>query len=331
MKILVRIIFWLSGVALLNTLPLSANAAGECSRPYTFNMVGPASIEIDPSFPDGKTIWEGRLYVTNPAVVGSCPGGKFTISHQGTGTPFNYTWYETGVKGIVYRLMWDHLLSCSNAWWPMTCTNPGNIPWPSGVATGSSSSMLVVLAKNGEISAGTIAGQFGSATINGTNFALFKWQTPIIVKPSVPTCSVSTSSVLVRMEPVSLKNFSTIGSGGPVTKFTIALRCAGAVGSGTVNAHATLTDRTNVSNRSGVLSLTKDSTATGVGIEVNYQSVVVRFGPDSSAIGNTNQWLAGAASNGVFNIVMGARYVMTESTVTPGTANGRATITMSYQ
>ena len=59
----------------------------------------------------------------------------------------------------------------------------------------------------------------------------------------------------------------------------------------------------------------------------------MRAGPDSSAPENLNQWKAGAVSVGTsaFEIPLSAQYIQTTDTVTEGTANARATFTMSYQ
>jgi len=98
-------------------------------------------------------------------------------------------------------------------------------------------------------------------------------------------------------------------------------------------AHVTLTDATNTGNRSNVLTLSPDSQAKGVGIEVLKGDTVLAYGPDSNATGNLNQWHAGTISTGMstFSIPLTARYVQTDPVVTPGSANGRATFTMSYQ
>jgi type 1 fimbria pilin len=119
-------------------------------------------------------------------------------------------------------------------------------------------------------------------------------------------------------------NFNT----GPVgaTPFKIGLNCV----KGT-NVNLTLTDASNVSNRSTMLSLSPDSTGGGVGLQILNGSEPVAFGPDSTDIGNTNQWSAGTASGGITDIPLTVRYVRTASPLMPGTVKGLATFTMSYQ
>nr|WP_232447339.1 fimbrial protein [Burkholderia ubonensis] len=132
---------------------------------------------------------------------------------------------------------------------------------------------------------------------------------------------------------VPVKTFTGIGSVSPARSFDIRLNCSGGGLGTSTNVYTTLTDLTNPGNRSNVLSLTRDSRATGVGIQVLNGSTVLAYGPDSNASGNINQWKAGSVTPGTatFSIPLSARYVQTAGSVTPGSAAGRATFTMSYQ
>jgi len=111
------------------------------------------------------------------------------------------------------------------------------------------------------------------------------------------------------------------------------LQCSGGDPNTSTNAYVTLTDATNPTNTSQVLSLTPTSQASGVGVQILNGTTVLGYGPDSAAPGNTNQWYAGNIAVGTsrFTIPLSARYVQTGATVTPGTANAQATFTMSYQ
>ncbi|KVR00360.1 adhesin [Burkholderia ubonensis] len=97
--------------------------------------------------------------------------------------------------------------------------------------------------------------------------------------------------------------------------------------------YTTLTDASHPANVSSVLSLGADSTASGVGIQVlrGDNDTLISYGPDSSQAGNPNQWFVGEFGNVDVTIPLKARYVQTASDVKAGTANGRATFTMSYQ
>ncbi|MFP3409088.1 hypothetical protein SB757_31210, partial [Pseudomonas sp. SIMBA_065] len=58
---------------------------------------------------------------------------------------------------------------------------------------------------------------------------------------------------------------------------------------------------------------------------------IVSYGPESSAEGNPNQWYVGEYGNGTVDIPLKARYAGEGGKVGPGSANGLATFTMSYQ
>ncbi|MDW9250284.1 fimbrial family protein [Burkholderia cepacia] len=94
----------------------------------------------------------------------------------------------------------------------------------------------------------------------------------------------------------------------------------------------TLTDQTNNLNQSNQLSLTKDSTAAGLKVQILKDGKPLSYGPDSNETGNVNQWKAGNIPEGqsTFSIPLTARYIQT-GTVKGGTANAVATFTMNYQ
>ncbi|KVW42725.1 hypothetical protein WK95_13500 [Burkholderia ubonensis] len=84
-----------------------------------------------------------------------------------------------------------------------------------------------------------------------------------------------------------------------------------------------------------ILSLDRESTATGVGIQLFKfgESTPIKFGPDSSAIGNSNQWYvdASSASPTLITIPFVAKYVKNGPNVVPGSVKAQSTITFSYQ
>jgi type 1 fimbria pilin len=149
-----------------------------------------------------------------------------------------------------------------------------------------------------------------------------------------PTCSVTAPSIMVPMGNVPVSAFKGgVGSSSPPTNpFNISLTCAGGDGSTAVSIYTTLTDATKPANRTDTLTLTSNSQATGVGIQILKSGTPLKYGPDSSASGNTNQWLAGSATaNGQFNIPLTARYIQTLPAITLGSANAIATFTMNYR
>jgi type 1 fimbria pilin len=131
----------------------------------------------------------------------------------------------------------------------------------------------------------------------------------------------------VNMPKAKMKDLGAVGATTGSTPFNLALNCDPGV-----NVAVTLTDATTPSNRSSTLTLTADSSASGVGYQISYANVPVLFGADSAAVGNANQISVSSSptAGGVFTVPLTASYIRT-GTVVPGSANARATFTMSYQ
>lgn len=138
------------------------------------------------------------------------------------------------------------------------------------------------------------------------------------------TCTVTTPSVPVPLQPIAASKLNAVGMTAGDKGFDIGLRCK----SGS-NVHVTLTDLTDPGNTGNQLTLTPDSTAKGVKLRILRNGQPVGYGPDSAAIGNTNQWYVGPSAT-TTNIPLAAQYISTGQ-VSGGTVKGVATFTMSYQ
>ncbi|WP_321932284.1 fimbrial protein [Burkholderia cenocepacia] len=195
----------------------------------------------------------------------------------------------------------------------------------------------IELVKTGEITAGGVIGggymQYRAGSQAGQLLVDFQFASPVLVQPRVPTCKVAKPQVSVPMVDTVTAAFKGPGTTTLARPFDLSLTCSGGANGSSTKAFVTLTDVTAPGNTSTTLSLTKDSTATGVGIQVLKDNVLLSFGPDSAAIGNMNQWYAGTVAEGQagLRIPLSARYVQVGEKVTPGSANARATFTMSYQ
>lgn len=101
------------------------------------------------------------------------------------------------------------------------------------------------------------------------------------------TCSLSQRNYTVQLATVYKKQFQSVGSEVPGGNLNLQLKCQDGI-----DVHATLTDATDTSNQSPVLSLDKTSTVRGVGLKIykDDSPEALRFGPDSSVKGNINQW-----------------------------------------
>jgi type 1 fimbria pilin len=96
--------------------------------------------------------------------------------------------------------------------------------------------------------------------------------------------------------------------------------------------YVTLTDATNPGNFTDMLSPTEATANTGVGIRIFNGSNAVKFGPDSSEVGNTNQWQVTTVRPGssTVSIPLTAMYVQVGSTVRGGPVSAIATFTLAY-
>ncbi|WP_257977708.1 fimbrial protein [Burkholderia gladioli] len=197
--------------------------------------------------------------------------------------------------------------------------------------------LKIELIKTGEITAGGyLSGSYAQYRANDANGQLlvdFRFASPVKVQPRIPTCRVATPQVTVPMGTMTTAMFTGVGSTTFARRFEIELACSGGDSGTATNAWVTLTDASQPSNTSTALSLTRESGASGIGIQIRREDTVLGFGPDSATVGNTNQWYMGHIAQGRagLRVSLTARYVQTEAKVGAGSANARATFTLSYQ
>ena len=305
----------------------------------------PTRIEIDPDAPNGTVFWQsGFLSDIANATTNPATDNRSRLVICGVGQSSILTWdanatlgtqqsYPTTIPGIGLRLKFKGPLS-ANTEQSLPYSTTFNTSSAGGTGTDTrGQSFSLALVKTGTIpnGGGILSGIFAKATFDGAGFYTYEYNTPINIVPRAPTCSVQNASQVVDLGAISKSKFTGAGATTTDVPLSIGLNCVGGATGGAASVSVTLTDQTTPTNRSDKLSLTSNSTATGIAIQVSNQSGVVSYGPDSSAPGNTNQWLAGSTGNGSFTIPLKARYIQTGAQVTPGTANGRATFTMSYQ
>ncbi|MDR5762653.1 fimbrial protein [Caballeronia sp. LZ035] len=139
-------------------------------------------------------------------------------------------------------------------------------------------------------------------------------------------CSLTTPTLAFTLPRAFSKNLPSIGATTGDTTLSLGLNCPAGVKVG-----ITVTDAVNPANRSSSLSLAPGSSAAGVGVQIVNGATLVSFGPDSAVAGTVNQWIAGTSAGGAMQVPLTARYVRTSSKLVPGSVNGKATFTMSYQ
>lgn len=143
-------------------------------------------------------------------------------------------------------------------------------------------------------------------------------------------CTIQTGSGgNLELGAIPTSQLPAVGDRAGGDSITLSLRCDRGI-----HLYGVMTDQTNASNRSQILSLTSRSTAKGVGIQffTGTSSTPVSYGPDQSAAGVQNQfYINTSGSDGqIINVPLRATYIRTGDLV-PGSANGLASITFSYQ
>ncbi|MDM0044286.1 fimbrial protein [Variovorax dokdonensis] len=145
---------------------------------------------------------------------------------------------------------------------------------------------------------------------------------------SAGTCTIAQNNLVVDLGEATASQFQAgVGTTGASKSFKLTADCQKSL-----NVFMTLTDAADISNRTDVLKMASGATAEGIGVQVLRSGSPVKFGPDSAASGNTNQFYVGPtfASGGTFNIPLTARYIRTGA-LRAGTLKAVATFTLSYQ
>lgn len=154
----------------------------------------------------------------------------------------------------------------------------------------------------------------------------------VSIKPGMAfkhySCEVTTPSVQVPLPAVTQASLPAVNATAGETPFALGFLCPPGMGT---DIHLTLTDASNIANRSTTLGLAPGSAASGVGLQILHDDTVAAYGPDSAMARTENQWLVGHATEGAWEIPLRVRYIRTQEKLGPGSVVGKATFTMSYQ
>lgn len=249
------------------------------------------------------------------------------------GYPGNATLYQSNVPGIAYAVSWDGAgwagwmpQSRVGFGWQLYSTNP--------------STLTIYLVKTSEpIPAGInyLGGTLATWTMfpSNTRWINYVYSGSIPVVPKIPACTVDLPSrnISVTLPDQSADGFGGVGTtAGTAQNFSINLTCSGGDPGTSANMYVTLTDATNPGNTTDMLSPTAATANTGVGVRIFNGATPVKYGADSSTIGNTNQWRVTTVNPGssTVSIPLTATYVQVGSTVHGGAVSAIATFTMAY-
>ena len=283
--------------------------------------------EFNPSVPVGTVI-----NLKNAQAVGSggfiqCKRvmGRTAYTVMTSSESDGFGTFRTSVAGVGIRIR-----ARSNPnWWPRTIYDDRT-----NYFLTSAEDFVVELVKTGPITAGGyiggLIGQSRYVDLGHTFRRIYIDGAGIVVDPKVPTCKPNNLLVPVYLDNVSVSDLADAGK-GPWKDFSLNLTCSGGDIDTTTRMFIAFSDTQNPANRSTTLSLTEDSVAKNVGIEIQRENdQLVRFG---SVSGEEEQWMAGEFGNESVNIKLKARYIGTSlvQEPTPGSANAYATFIISYK
>lgn len=317
---------------LLLAMPWAAQA--RCSSDYpgqgavVYNIEGFDPGQLNPNVATGTVLFTKIVPVVSGRVYRiTCNSNIGDVLYRGVTTTGTYKTYTTGIPGIGIRFKFHG--AHKDDYWPQQ-----DLFTVTTTALAQQVNIVVELVKTGPIkTGGMIQGEVAEWFVpaHGFQFGSLRFEQAVIIDPTRPTCTVATPDVDVPMGTVSINEFNGINSFSAAQPFELGLDCAGGEAGITTSVYTVLTDKHNAANRTNRLTLSPESTAKGVGIQVLNKAQPVSYGPASSTIGTANQWLAGTTGNGRFTIPLAARYIQTEAQITGGSANGAAIFTMGYK
>lgn len=238
---------------------------------------------------------------------------RWELTQWGTLSGYGSGVYNTNLPGVGLRLS----SASSGKPLPYESSYPYNAggSWASIPGDGIKGELI----KTGDITSGTLTNgvlarasvvnqfYFANVTLNGTN----------TVKSEA--CTVTTPSVDVPMGEHDKSEFSGAGSTTDWVSFDIGLTCdIGARINVRIDAQADAS-----AGSQGVMQLDSGG-ASGVGIQLHYR-------PDDAAVQYGQERFYWQSVYGDDIVQLKARYYQTAGTVTPGTANGTATFTLTYK
>lgn len=279
-----------------------------------------------------EVFWCGLIWTCSKGTLEPSPSAissGMTVTVDGV----NYTIFETGIPGVGYILGLKDFNGSEYVPLQTGITQSYPAAGTSGYAQNLGWSAKVTFIKTGTA---LKSGTYTTPTITAAILTAYNNETKtaqVIINPTTITvvasgCTVNTKSANVDLGTLDIRTLSTVGSTSPSGTFNVTLTC-----DQNIAVNAVMTDQTTPSNSSSVVTLTGDSTASGVGVQFFYNGIgPLSMGPDSTADGTLNQFFIQTTSsaNQVLSLPFQAQYIRTGDLV-PGTANALASITFSYQ
>ncbi|HCT7898523.1 TPA: fimbrial protein [Enterobacter cloacae] len=316
--------------------------AWDCSTVTPSTTLSPQNITLSRDLPVGAVIGSQiitptfKAFSCNDSQVGAISNQSFGIKAIGTFDSMinGVRVYKTNVDGIGYSVS-GKTANCASGNVAVTgnntirgdintallCQNTAGI-----INTDLSGSIAVTFYKTAmETGSGIISAKMVGSLILLTNSLL--WQSPEAAvninsfSVTTPACKLTTVSTPVNMKEVDKNAFNGKGTTpGEVNtqSFSLPMSCNAGT-SVSIKLEGNIYDATK-----GVINTTSgNNAATGVGIQLLYNNLPMMLGSDV-AVGTSN-------TGGSFSIPLKARYYQTGERITPGTANGVLSFTMTYR
>lgn len=281
-----------------------------------------------------QVFWCDFLWVCTKGTLEPSPSAILsgaTVTVDGV----NYTIFETGVPGVGYIIGLKDFNGSNYVPLQSGVTQSYPAQGTAGLAQDLGWSAKVTFIKTG---AALKSGVYTTPTIHAAILTAYNYNSEfktaqVIINPATITvaasgCTVNTKSANVDLGTLDIRTLSAVGSTSPAGAFNVTLTCDQQIA-----VNAVMTDQTTPANRSSVVTLTGDSTASGVGVQFFYNGIgPLNMGSDSSASGTLNQFFIQPTSSAkqVLSLPFQTHYIRTGDLV-PGTANALASITFSYQ
>lgn len=317
---------WRSDIT-LSPKPMSYSGPADSVMPG--NIIGSTwSTTVDV----GEVFWCG-MFVTCTKGTFEPSASAITSGATVTVDGVNYTVFETGIPGVGYIIG----LKDTNGTEYIPLQNGITQSYPAkgtaGLAQNLGWSAKVTFVKT---AAALKSGTYTTPTIHAAILKAYNNETKtaeVIINPTTITvvasgCTVNTKSASVDLGTLDVRTLTTVGSTSPSASFNVTLTC-----DQNIAVNAVMTDQTTPANRSSVVTLTGDSTASGVGVQFFYNGTgPLMMGPDSSGADTLNQFFIQTTSSArqVLTLPFQTQYIRTGD-LAPGSANALASITFSYQ
>jgi type 1 fimbria pilin len=317
-------------LGLLMAMPAMASCTGVRAGG---NVTLPSNLTLPRNPAVGQIVWDSN-WVPVPSIITTCTSSAdmrvdgYTRALNPVGGSSDI--YDSGIPGIGIK-------SATFFGGPAPANIDSGIMmrWPQGsVNTGAGSFdsqgfVRVQLIVTGPVSSGTtnLVNALGGSTYNGSTGGMsIQLANGKASKVTATACTIQNPSLDVTVPEVRARDFNAVGSTAGGASFSLSLSCPAGMSVG-----MTLTDVTDPGNRTTNLTLSSDSSAKGLAYQIMQGSHVVAFGPDSGDPGTENQFSVNSSTSpGVLTIPFTVQYVKTGD-IAPGTVNGKATFTMSYQ